>query len=346
MIDYLKSLLRVEIARPLDEHYSEKFPIKFIDPKKKYSFGNKNKNINFYVIKRKVQAGLFSNVAFVLDHIKFANKRKMIPIVDMENFYTVYNENKKINTTRNAWSYYFKPISRYKLDEVYKSRNVFFSSDDRLNKKEIDKEKSLVKIYKKYIHIIPKHLKEAKKIKKKIFNKNEKILGVHVRGTIQKITSAHHLPPKPDDILKVSYEVFKKKKCKKIFLVTEDIDYLNVFKKFYKKNLIYLNTPRSKCNMFGLHNEHFIKYSRKQHRYKLGKETIIDALLLSFLPIIIFSTSNVPFYSNVLSKKNKICYHLITEKNSYNKFFARWQWYLKLYLPIIFGKINFIIKNI
>ena len=342
MIAYLKSLLRAELPRPIDEYYSEKFPIKLIKPLKKYCFGNKNKNINFYVIKRKFQAnGLFSSVTFVLDHIEFAIKRKMVPIVDMKNFHTVYNENRKINGTKNAWNYYFRTISKYSLEEVYKSKNVFFSSDIRLKKNEVDREKSLVKIYKKYIQVIPKHLIEANKIYRKTFKKGEKILALHVRGTLQKITSGHFLPPKPVDIVKFSNEIFKKHKCDKIFIVTEDKEYLNAFKNFYKKKLIYLNTPRSKSHIFGEHNQHFTKYFRKEHRYKLGKETLLDTLILSFLPIIIFTNSNVPLFSNILAKKKQITYQLKTNKNSRNRFFSRWNWYLKLYLPKLFGNISF-----
>ncbi len=344
MISYLKSLIRAELARPLNVHYSEKFPIKLIDTKKKYNFGNKNKNINFYVIKRKYQAnGLFSNVAFVIDHIEFATKRKMVPVVDMENFHTVYNENNKIKGSKNAWNYYFKPISKYQLKEVYKSKNVYFSKNERLNKIPIHKYKKFINIFKTKIIIKKKLTNEANKLKKKLFKKN-KIMGLHVRGTIQKIAASHMLPPQPKDLLEYSYKIFKKEKCNKLFLVTEDLNYLEIFKKFYKDKLIYLNSPRSKCNLFGDHNKHFIKYIRKNHRYKLGKEAIVDALLLSFCQILIGLESNVRDSAIVLSKLKQKNYDLITEKNSHNRFIARWKWHLKNLFPFFFGKI--IIKKV
>ena len=30
---------------------------------------------------------------------------------------------------KNAWEYYFEPVSKYSLNEVYKSQNVFITSD-------------------------------------------------------------------------------------------------------------------------------------------------------------------------------------------------------------------------
>ena len=58
--------------------------------------GNKNKNKIFYVIRRSPGAGLFSNVTFVINHLKICDKYKFIPIIDMENFTTIYNEKNKV----------------------------------------------------------------------------------------------------------------------------------------------------------------------------------------------------------------------------------------------------------
>ena len=57
--------------------------------------------------------------------------------------------------------------------------------------------------------------------------------------------------------------------------------------------------------MFGDHNSHFSKYSRKNHRYKLGKQALIDALMLSSTDVLLFTTSNLWRFSIVLSKKKE-----------------------------------------
>ena len=81
------------------------------------SFGELNKDKIFYVIKRTPGTGLFSNVTFVLNHLKIAKNNNFIPIVDMQNFITIYNEIDPINNTLNAWEYFFKNLSEYQLLE-------------------------------------------------------------------------------------------------------------------------------------------------------------------------------------------------------------------------------------
>ena len=111
----------------------------------------------------------------------------MIPVVDMENFVTVYNEKNKINNSLNNWNYYFKNISKYKLNEVYKSKNVYFSNDKRINKKQINENKLLINIFKKFIRINPEHLKYFSIVKNIHFKSKKLILGVDIRGTLDKI---------------------------------------------------------------------------------------------------------------------------------------------------------------
>ncbi len=341
MYEYLKSLIRAEGVKPIKQKIKYDF-LKNISPHKKYSFGEKNKKINFYVIKRNYNFnGLFSNLIFVVDHIKFARQKNMTPIIDMQNFVTVYNDVNSINRNTNAWNYYFKSLNKYNLNEVYKSKNVYFSHDNRIYKKEINESHSLKRIFNKFININPEHLKFFKKLRNRKFKKNSKILGVHIRGGLEKIVRRHSFPPRPIDILNISKNIFKKKKYDKIFLITEDINYLNVFKNYYKKKLITLNTPRTKSKMFGNHNSHFTDYNRRNHRYRLGREALIDALMLSSADGLLFTTSNLWRFSIIMSKIKQEKYQVKTDTKSSNRLIARWQWYLKYLFPKIFGNINY-----
>jgi hypothetical protein len=57
----------------------------------------------FYVIRRpEPGAGLFSNFHWVLGHILYALEKKYIPVVDMQNYKTFYNELEPINGSKNA----------------------------------------------------------------------------------------------------------------------------------------------------------------------------------------------------------------------------------------------------
>ena len=47
----------------------------------------------------------------------------------MENYKTIYNEKIKIKNTFNAWEYYFEKLNDFKLDQVYKSKNVIITNN-------------------------------------------------------------------------------------------------------------------------------------------------------------------------------------------------------------------------
>ena len=96
---------------------------------KKFSFGEKNNDKIFYVIKRTPGTGFFSNVLFVINHLMVAKKNNYISVVDMENFPTIYNEKNEIFKTKNSWEYFFENLNKIKLEEVYQSKNVIITSN-------------------------------------------------------------------------------------------------------------------------------------------------------------------------------------------------------------------------
>jgi hypothetical protein len=295
------------------------------------SFGNKNKNKIFYVIKRTPGAGLFSNLTFILNHLKIAEKYSFIPVVDMENFPTIYNEDNKISGTLNSWNYYFKSVSKYNLKEVYKSKNVIFTDDffskGMLTSYEISNKKEFKKIIEKYIFIKPDIQKEINFYKKKYFKNHDKILGVHFRGTTYKKARGHAFPI-PKKIMKKNIDyLLKKFGYNKILVVSEEQKYLEYLKKYYKEKLIFINVFRE------LYKDAFLQYPRPNHRYKLGKEIIIETLLLSCCSGFTFIKTNVSSAAIAFSKKKQYLHPLFIGFNSSNKYVARWKWYYKKILP-------------
>jgi hypothetical protein len=97
------------------------------------TFGDKNTNLKVYVIRRQPPgAGLFSNVNHVLRGIIYAEKNHMIPVVDMKNYPVEYSQFLPYNNSKNAWEYFFRPISHITLNEAYKSANVILSDGNRI----------------------------------------------------------------------------------------------------------------------------------------------------------------------------------------------------------------------
>ena len=233
MLNHIKNLFRAELTRPA---FGNK---RFLN--KKFNQTKLGFNKKFYIIKQDFNPnGLFSNLTFVLDHIDYALKNNFRPVIDMENFLTVYNERKKIFGSYNAWDYYFEPINKIKLRQVYKSENFVFSKNFRIKNSLINEDKELNKIFKRFIRVRSEMKKHLSDIKRMYFKDSTKIMGVHVRGTIQRVVRGHSFPPNPKDLLKEAVKIYKKTRSQKVFLVTEDDLYLNIFKKFFKKKLLLI----------------------------------------------------------------------------------------------------------
>lgn len=294
--------------------------------------GELNKDKVFYVIKRTPGTGLFSNVVFVLNHLKIAKKNNFIPIVDMSSFKTIYNEKKKLFKTFNSWNYYFENVSKYSLNEVYKSNKVIIVCDKffhhfiyNMDHKDFNKTISeKIKINKKFIKL-------CKKFETKNFGK--KTLGVHFRGTSYKQSPGHPMPATVNQMISLVKYVIQKDKIEKIFIATEEKNYLKKFKKEFPNNLVYIeNAYRSDKN------DAFKVYPRLNHRYKLGREALIETILLSKCDSFIFLNSNISSASMAFNlNPNQKKYKIDNGFNSKNIFISMFYWYLKKILPNYLG---------
>jgi hypothetical protein len=301
------------------------------------SFGKKNPNKKFYVIQRYLGGGMFSNLNYILYHLKIALDLGCIPIIDMKNFPTKYNEEIKVNNTFNAWEYYFYPLNKYKLEDIYKSKFVIISDSKTRKLKEFDSFENLhelhFKIFKRYIHIKKYILDEALDFVRTEFKKS-KILGVHFRGTDMKTQERHPFPATYNQIKKkIDYEL-RVNKFDKVFLVTEEKNYLKKLKKEYQSKLLYFNSFRSDKN------DIFSNIKRKNHRYLIGRENIIDMLILSKTKKIICTNSHLPDASNFISNFKIKIDKINNGNNSSNILIAQFLWYLKKALPASLGGFN------
>jgi len=336
----LVNLIREENAKPLKNITAKKY-LKQISRYQinsgLYSFGSKNKNKKFYIIKRSPGAGFFSNVNYVLHDLLICKKFNYIPIIDMKNFKTIYNEKNKIYNFSNAWEYYFKRLNKYKLEEVYKSKNVIIPSQK--TKLKFDISNKIFQNFKKKIIINSQIKNLSNSFSKKNFNTKDKILGIHLRGTSYKTASGHALPPTAEIMSKFIDDLIKKYNYNKIFLVTEEKKYLNFFIKKYSKLCFFIHTYRS------YKNDAFLVYPRKNHRYLLGKETLQEALILSNCDGLAYIKSNLISASIFFSKKKQIKHSIFLGFNSRNRFISRWFWHVKKLLPNNYGGLKIISKK-
>ena len=168
------------------------------------NLGKLNKDKIFYIIRRTPGAGMFSNVLYVMNHIKIAKKNNFIPVVDMKNFVSIYNDNNSSLKEDNSWNYYFEAISKYELEEVYNSHKVIISSNNFHNFFDHHLEdKSLKTLFDQNIFFKDYLKKYAKRFEDKYFN-NGKILGIHFRGTSYKTSAGHALVPTKNQMLNIT----------------------------------------------------------------------------------------------------------------------------------------------
>ena len=302
---------------------------------KKKSFGKLNEDKIFYVIKRSPGAGMFSNITFILNHIKICKQYKFIPIIDMENFSSIYNERISFKNNFNAWNYYFENLNNYSLSQVYQSKNVLFTDNKFFNffSYNIDKDNELAELLNSEI----KFNKYIKRCYTTIFKKfkNKKILGIHFRGTSYKRSAGHPLPATKKQMFELTNKFLDENDIDYIFLVTEEKSYLDFFKKKYGNKLIYL-----KSSYRSNKNDAFKIYPRNLHRYKLGREAVLETLLLSSCKYFIYLCSNISSASIGFNiEKNQKRYEINNGFNSKNIIYSQFYWYIKKILPKKFGGI-------
>ena len=300
-----------------------------------HKFGNKNPKKIFYVIQRKKGGGFFSNVLFVLNHLAISERLKLIPIVDMYNFEGFYNELNKVNKTLNSWEYYFNQTSKNNLENVYKSKNVIFSSSLTFKNykfRAFKKYKDLYDAYKKYVKINPEIIREANKNFRRLKINKYNTVGLHWRGTDHKFLPNHPQPPSRRQIFHKIDKILENKDKKKIFLVTEDPEYLEIIKKKYGKRVLYLNSFRSSKS------SDFSNNNRKNHRFKVGKESLIEVLILSKLNYLVCSESNISDFAKFISiNKNFYVDRIVNTRNSSNVIISFLRWKIKSFLPSFLG---------
>ena len=241
--------------------------------------GNLNPDKIFYVIQRYPGYGIFSNLTFVINHMKIALDMGFIPIVDMQNYSTIYNENKKIYNTFNSWEYYYEQLSPYSLEDVYNSKNIILTDNKFYSELDfsynINEKKELIEIFHKFIKVKKIKLKLINYLKNKLF-KDHKILGVHFRGTGYKL-ARNPYPATINQMINIITKILKEENYDKIFLMTEDQTNFEKLVEYFGDKIIYLNTTvRGRTNQ-----EVYDNYSRDRHRYKLGRDVLVETYLLS-----------------------------------------------------------------
>lgn len=263
-----------------------------------------NKDKKIYIIRRIGDSGFFSNFLYVLGHLVYAEKKKYTPVVDMENYKTLYNEDALCKGTNNAWEYYFKVKSGLTLGEAYESKNIILSDNYYLSqyvpsyvgfKEKVMTQKTVKKLHNiffKYMEISPEIIRERDEFVKENFGANT--IGIHLRGTDMFNCKGHPKPKDCDFFINALDEILKEDTEAKVFLCTDEEYYVNLLSEKYKDKLITRDVYRAKDHAGnGIHLEN-AENERTFHKYNLGLEVLLDSLILAKCQHLIYGNSNVP----------------------------------------------------
>jgi hypothetical protein len=245
--------------------------------------------------------GICANILFALEALSRRKKKELI--------YFKIN-NLLYSNKFNLWDKFFvQPFIEYE-DIIKKKIEKKNFIEEYFN---LNKEFSLnwvgknIKILQNYKIIEPlrktykKHIIFNEKIKKKFLElklkylKN-KILAVHLRGT-DRFSVGHHFDGQRENLNFLSNikPTIKKKmsklKANKIFLATDDRDYLIQMKTTFKKKVILSSTIFGDKNKNGIHASNI--YESENYKTKLGTEALLDAMLMSNCNYSLLSQSNL-----------------------------------------------------
>ncbi len=283
------------------------------------SFGDFMPEKTFYIIRRSQPAGLFSNFHYVLSHVICAIEHNYIPVVDMQNHLTDFNEKKAIDGTCNAWEYYFKQPMGYTLDDAYRGKNVILSANEYFENLvpyacfDAEMIKKLHRVICTYLQFNDKTVATLKDAEKKLFAGRTNILGVQYRGTDYKTAVGHSKTPDLDVIIEKAKFLLKDWGMEYIYLTTEDSAAVNKFRKSFGELLI--TTDSKRVDNYNNHMGEISKigFNRKNDNYLKGLEYIIDIYLLSKCDSIICPKVNgamAAFELNNNKYKNKYIFEL------------------------------------
>ena len=302
------------------------------------SYGDKNVGTVFYVIARSPGSGFFSNISYVINHLKVADNYGFVPVVDMENFPNFYNEIDSDSLPsqsagkKNSWDYYFKPVSNYSLSDVYQSKSVIvtdgnWSSNMTMS---ITSDLQLNRIYQKYVSVTDEIQQLVDEFASSRFT-GHKVLGIHFRGQEMKTAAGHSFPPTPKQMLTKANALIAKHGFTRIFLVTEEKSYLDIFEREFGSMVVCRDSYKT-------YNKNSYKiYPRKNHRFLLGRDILIDALVLSETDGLLCGDSNVTEYSRFVGGEPEVFFQFSNGVNSTNPIIAKYLWFVKKTLPKYFG---------
>lgn len=261
-----------------------------------------------YIIYREPPGwGFWSNFVVVLQGLDEADRKGLLPVVDMERYVTRYNEEEPVNGTANAWEYYFeqptdltlaKALTLDPLDSGGLVKDDPFTTvfaQISPNPETLLRGRELIR---KYVRVKPEIQQRVDALITR--EAGGRTVGVHVRGTDQR---HGRFPDHPASALPAAYldqviMLDEEHSFNSVFLATDEQEAVDMFAQHFGSRLLTIPAHRTGANHAATEFRQgytwlFGASERRLHKYHLGLEVLIDALLLSRCSHLVCGASNV-----------------------------------------------------
>jgi hypothetical protein len=248
----------------------------------------------YYIIRRLPETtGFLARYRMVAGHVRYAMSKGWIPVVDMQNYASPYLDPKKFGK-ENAWEYYFEQPMRIGLDEAYSGENIILSNGDCVKPypghslkmlervtDELTEWRMLIKLG--LIKIKPALMEEILATRDNLFSREDRVLGVNMRGTdylVRKI-KGRPIPPPVDFAKSIVNAKLKDWNCNKFFLATEDKKILESFQDTFGYRCVILDRGYVDYNSIKDKWVSVCRINRENDHYLQGKEYLTQIVILS-----------------------------------------------------------------
>ncbi|KFF13391.1 hypothetical protein IW15_06240 [Chryseobacterium soli] len=266
-------------------HNSDELDLAIANIKKIASSSEKK---TYYIIRRDNSSiGLLTYVSLFLGHIAYAIAKGYIPVVDMQNFHSIYLNEEDFGK-KNAWEFYFKQPLNSNLDDIYKAGNYVLSPTKMqplspFINSVFDRDESIFwkKICENFIHLSDQANSYIQDEYINLIN-GKKVLGLLYRGTDYTKMKPYGHPIQPDIdtfISKIEELIAQWGEFDYIYIATEEKAAVNKLKeKFPNKILENKRVYYDDLNVDFLFEASF---NRENDRYLKGIEYLSSIYILS-----------------------------------------------------------------
>jgi hypothetical protein len=246
-----------------------------------------------FIVFRSRPHGMFSIFHYVLFYLQQYDRDGISGLhIDFEDKGFYYDE----HMGSNWWEYYFEPIL---LGEKNNENIRIIDEYNYFNPDEIEFVNSLEdnhQLIQKYIKIKPHILKKVNDFQQNNFD-DHFVIGIHFRGTDKVIYEAKKVEyceviTCVDEVLSTLPE----KSHYKIFVATDERQLLDYIIDHYGNKVCFCEANRSFDGMP-------IHMDKSRNPFQIGKEAVIDALLLSRVNFLIRTSSNLSLCSRYFAPK-------------------------------------------